>query len=102
MDPLNLDPEATMASLGALAVGSGQGGHPALGGSAGLSSTDGSRGLAWTREAAEVLALSKMNWNNTDFAGALPITLRAARQVRAMLRHVGGGDSIQARYAFYM
>jgi hypothetical protein len=52
--------------------------------------------------ASEILALTKMNWNNTNFDGALPITLRAARQVRDILKHVGPGDVVQARYGFYM
>jgi hypothetical protein len=52
--------------------------------------------------ASEILALTKMNWNNTSFDGALPITLRASRQVRNILRHLGPGDPAQARYSFYM
>ena len=54
------------------------------------------------RLAAEILALTKMNWNNTSFDGLLPITLRAARQVRDILRHVGHDQVPQARYAYYM
>ena len=52
--------------------------------------------------AEEILALSKMNWNNTQFDGAWPITLRAAKQVAAILRQCPEGVPIQARYAFYM
>ena len=52
--------------------------------------------------ASEILALTKMNWNNTSFDGALPITLRASRQVRNILRHLEPGDVAQARYGFYM
>ena len=47
--------------------------------------------------AVEILALTKMNWNNTSFDGALPITLRASRQVRNILRHLEPGDPAQAR-----
>lgn len=52
--------------------------------------------------AAEILALSKMNWNNTQFDGGEPITTRAARQVADILRHVPNGSEPLARYSFYM
>jgi hypothetical protein len=52
--------------------------------------------------AQEISALSKLNWNNTQFDGGLPITLRAARQVGDILKHLGPHDPIQARYGFYM
>lgn len=51
--------------------------------------------------AEELLALTKMNWNNTQFDGGLPITLRAARQVGAILKYVGDLP-IQPRYSYYM
>jgi hypothetical protein len=50
----------------------------------------------------EILAMSKLNWNDTQFDGGLPITLRAARQVGDILKHVGEHEPIQARYSFYM
>jgi hypothetical protein len=49
----------------------------------------------------ELLALTKMNWNNTQFDQRDPITIRAARQVGAILKHVEG-DLPQGRYAYYM
>lgn len=52
--------------------------------------------------AAEILALSKMNWNNTQFDGGWPITLRAAKQVAAILRQCSDKAAVQARYAYYM
>jgi hypothetical protein len=52
--------------------------------------------------ALEILALSKQNWNDTQFDGGWPITLRAAHQVGAILKHMGEGEPIQARYGFYM
>ena len=52
--------------------------------------------------AAEILALSKMNWNNTQFDGGDPITTRAARHVADILRHVPEGNQPLARYSFYM
>jgi hypothetical protein len=50
----------------------------------------------------EILALTKMNWNNTQFDGFDPITLRAARRVGKILKYVPMGDKIQPRYSFYM
>ena len=52
--------------------------------------------------AAEVLALTKMNWNSTQFDGALPIPIRAARQVGRVLKHVSYGEREQSDYPFYM
>jgi hypothetical protein len=52
--------------------------------------------------AQEILALTKMNWNNTQFDSALPITIKAARQVGAILKYVESSTPIQANYAFYM
>lgn len=52
--------------------------------------------------AAEILALTKMNWNQTQFDGRLPITLRAARQVGHILRFVEEGGVVAASYAHYM
>jgi hypothetical protein len=51
---------------------------------------------------SEVLALTKLNWNSTQFDQREPITVRAARHVASILRAVGPGDSVQSRYAFYM
>lgn len=50
----------------------------------------------------ETLALTKMNWNNTQFDGAFPITLRAAKEVGRVLRYVPAEAPIQGSYAFYM
>lgn len=52
--------------------------------------------------AEEILGLTKMNWNNTQFDGAEPITVHAARQVGSILRHVSAEEIPQPRYAFYM
>jgi hypothetical protein len=52
--------------------------------------------------AQEILALSKMNWNNTQFDSSLPITVRAARHVGEILKYIGDLRDIQSRYAFYM
>lgn len=50
----------------------------------------------------ELLSLSKMNWNNSQFDGSLPITLRAARQVADVLRYCASDQVLEPRYAFYM
>ncbi len=52
--------------------------------------------------AQEILALTKMNWNNTQFDGGDPITLRAAYQVGAILKYLGENEAIMPRYSFYM
>ena len=52
--------------------------------------------------AQEILALTKMNWNNTQFDSALPITLRAARQVGAILKCAVDQTTITSSYAYYM
>lgn len=52
--------------------------------------------------AQEILALSKMNWNNTQFDGSEPITLRAARQVSKVLRYCPENQLPETRYSFYM
>lgn len=52
--------------------------------------------------ATETLALTKMNWNSTQFDHAEPITLEAARRVGSILRNLTRDEPIQARYSFYM
>ena len=52
--------------------------------------------------ASETLALTKMNWNNTQFDGALPITMRAAQEVGRVLRYLPSGSDVQSSYAYYM
>jgi len=52
--------------------------------------------------ANEILGLTKMNWNNTQFDGFEPITLHAARQVGKILKYVPITDPIKESYAFYM
>lgn len=52
--------------------------------------------------AEEILALTKMNWNDTQFDGGMPITIRAARQVGNILKYAGPNDSVPPRYAYYM
>ncbi|MGW6934654.1 argonaute/piwi family protein [Lentzea sp. NPDC054927] len=52
--------------------------------------------------AEELLALTKMNWNQTQLDGRMPITLRTADRVGQILRHLGPKDRPQGRYAYYM
>lgn len=52
--------------------------------------------------AEEILALTKMNWNTTQFDGRDPITIRGARQVGGILRYLRASDHTEPHYAFYM
>lgn len=52
--------------------------------------------------ATEVLALSKMNWNQSQLDGRFPITLRTADQVKQILRFCNPAEEIATRYAQYM
>lgn len=52
--------------------------------------------------AEEVLALSKMNWNQSQLDGRLPITLRASKKVAGILKHLPEGEPASGRYALYM
>lgn len=49
----------------------------------------------------EILRLTKMNWNNCQMDELIPITVRAARQVGDILKHVPQRD-IAEHYKFYM
>jgi hypothetical protein len=52
--------------------------------------------------ADEALALSKMNWNSTRFDGREPVTLRTARQVANIIKHLPEGAHLEPTYAYYM
>ena len=53
--------------------------------------------------ATEMLALSKLNWNNTQFDGGEPITVRAARQVGDILKCVpSDSEVLRQGFRFYM
>lgn len=52
--------------------------------------------------AEEILALTKLNWNNTQFDGGMPITMRVARDVGKVLKYVGADGVVQPKYSFYM
>ena len=50
----------------------------------------------------EMMLLSKLNWNNTQFDGGEPITVRAARRVGDILKCVPEGGVLQPSFRFYM
>jgi hypothetical protein len=55
--------------------------------------------------AREMLGLSKLNWNQTQFDGGVPITIVAARHVGEILKYVDADPAkpkIAARYSHYM
>jgi hypothetical protein len=52
--------------------------------------------------AAEVLSLTKMNWNNTEFDNSMPITIQAAKRVGRILKYLGKDDKANALYSYYM
>lgn len=50
----------------------------------------------------EILSLTKMNWNNTQFDGKYPITLSCARKVGQIMKYVDENEQPQISYSFYM
>ncbi|MDO6966113.1 argonaute/piwi family protein [Rhizobium alvei] len=50
----------------------------------------------------EILGLTKMNWNNTQMDGRLPITLECAKKIGDIMKYVGSGEKPQVSYSFYM
>ena len=51
----------------------------------------------------EILSLTKMNWNNTQFDGKHPITLACSRKVGEVMKYLTEKDgSPQISYSFYM
>jgi hypothetical protein len=50
----------------------------------------------------EILALTKMNWNNTQFDRKFPITIECARNVGEILKYLNPDDDMQLKYSFYM
>lgn len=50
----------------------------------------------------EILALTKMNWNNTQFDRQMPITIECARNVGEILKYLGEDEQMQLKYSFYM
>jgi hypothetical protein len=52
--------------------------------------------------AREILGLTKMNWNNTQFDGKYPVTLGCARKVGEILKYLDDSVTPQIRYGYYM
>lgn len=52
--------------------------------------------------AAEILALTKLNWNHSQLDAHLPITMHAANKVKAILRRSTPESTVARRYAHYM
>ena len=50
----------------------------------------------------ELLALTKMNWNQTRMNTRKPITLETTRKLGDVLRRLPRDVQPQGRYAFYM
>lgn len=50
----------------------------------------------------EILSLTKMNWNNTQFDGKYPITIECARRVGKIMKYLKEHDRPQISYSFYM
>lgn len=50
----------------------------------------------------EILALTKMNWNNTQFDRRSPITIECSRKVGEILKYLDEDESPQLKYSFYM
>lgn len=50
----------------------------------------------------EILALTKMNWNNTQFDGKYPITIQCSRNVGNIMKYLGKNEEPQIRYSYYM
>ncbi len=51
--------------------------------------------------AREVFAMTKVNWNTTQFDQKLPAPIRAARNVGRVLKHVGSERDVQADFRHY-
>ena len=51
--------------------------------------------------AREIVALSKLNFNNTQFDSGDPITVLAARRVGDILKHVPSGKKVNARFRYF-
>lgn len=50
----------------------------------------------------EIIALTKMNWNKTQFDGKYPITIECARRVGQVMKYLAPEVKPQINYGFYM
>ena len=51
---------------------------------------------------SEILSLTKMNWNNTQLDGRLPITLECAKRVGDIMKYIDENEKPQVSYSYYM
>jgi hypothetical protein len=51
--------------------------------------------------AREIVGLSELNFNNTQFDTGDPITVRAARRVGDILKHVPEGKKVNSRFRYF-
>jgi len=51
--------------------------------------------------ARELVGLSKLNFNNTQFDTGDPVTIRAARRVGDILKHISPGRRVNARFRYF-
>ena len=51
--------------------------------------------------AKELVGLSKLNFNNTQFDTGDPVTIRAARRVGDILKHVPSAKKVNARFRYF-
>lgn len=51
--------------------------------------------------AHDVLALTKVNWNTTQFDQKLPAPIKAAREVGRILKHIEFGTTVSADFRRY-
>ncbi len=50
----------------------------------------------------EILALTKMNWNNSQFDRKYPVTIECARNVGKIIKYLAINENPQISYRFYM
>lgn len=54
-----------------------------------------------TQIAREILALTKVNWNSTQFDNKMPAPIRASRKVGRVLKYVPEGGVVKSDFRFY-
>src|SRR3546814_11736747 len=54
------------------------------------------------QRAAEILALTKMNWNSSEGIGRYPITVSFARKVGTLMTELSDNQTPNPSYRFYM
>lgn len=50
----------------------------------------------------EILTLTKMNWNNTQYDRKFPITIDCSRNVGEILKYIDNSQKPQIKYSYYM